>query len=152
VSRKYRQPGYQDTERDDERRGRNPPPPPNNLTPEERIQRRSLRHAIDRQANEVVRCHDCGRSVQGLDAISPETTCPHCQAPLHCCRACRHFDSGARWQCRAPITAPVNAKSAANECSHYAPRLVLDTTGRRSNTPQSGGGGPRERFDSLFKR
>ena len=151
MDRKYRQPGYMDSDRADDRQQERKPPPPNNLTPEERIQRRSLRHAIDRQANEVIRCHACGRTVPGLDAIRADTECPHCRAPLHCCRACRHFDSGARWQCRAPITAAVSEKSKANACPHLAPRLVLDSTGRRSDTPQ-GAGGPRQQFENLFKR
>jgi hypothetical protein len=153
MSRKYRQPGYQDSDRDDrERRPRSSGPPRSNLTKEERIQKRSLRHAIDRSANEVVRCHVCGRNVLDFGVISPETTCPHCSAPLHCCRICKHFDTGARWQCRAEIEAPVDAKSKANQCSHYSARLVLDVTGRRSNNARGGSDDPKSQFDNLFKR
>ncbi len=150
MSRKYRHQGYQDSDRDDER-SRRQPPPRQELTKEERIQRRSLRHAIDREAKEVVRCHVCGRGIQGLDVIRPDTTCPFCRAALHCCRLCRHFDSGARWQCREKIERPVAEKTKANDCALYAPRLVLDSTGRRSSSP-SGAGGPREQFENLFKR
>jgi hypothetical protein len=155
MSRKYRQPGYQESDREPPQRERDAhrPPPSRNLSDEERIQRRSLRHAVAREASEVVRCHECGGNVPGLGTIARDTTCPTCRAPLHCCRACRHFDTGARWQCRASIPAPVAAKNQPNDCAEYAARLVLDTTGRRSESPQSpGSAGPRAAFDSLFKR
>ena len=150
MSRKYRHKGYQDSEQKEPRSQRKQAPT-SNLTTEERIQRRSLRHAIAREANEVIRCHNCGRSVPSLDAISPGKQCPSCNAPVHCCRTCRHFDSAARWQCHADIPEAVSDKSKGNHCTLYEPRLVLDTTGRRSNTPR-GGGGPKEQFENLFKR
>ena len=116
------------------------------------IQKKSLRHAIDREAHEVVRCHNCGRNTDGVGAIGLDTRCMHCTAPLHCCRTCRHFDSGARHQCRAPIETAVGNKNEANQCGHYSPRLVLDVTGRRSGKGRSGGGDPRSQFENLFKR
>ena len=149
MSRKYRQQGYMDSERKDDGTGRRHAPA-SNLTTEQRIQRRSLRHAIDREAKAVIRCHVCGRSVQNFEAIRSDTNCPFCQAPLHCCRTCCHFDSAARRQCRADISEPVGDKSKANTCAQYSPRLVLDSTGRRSDTPR-GAGGPREQFENLFK-
>jgi len=153
MSRKYGHQGYQDKERKERDAGRSgrSPAPRQDLTREERIQRRSLKHAIDREANEVIRCYDCGRSIPTLDAITAESVCPFCEAELHCCRTCRSFDSGARWQCRAEITEAVGNKTKANRCALYTPVLVLDTTGRRSNTPQSSGGA-KELFDNLFKR
>lgn len=157
MSRKYRLPGYQDSGGDESKRERRPPPS-NDLTPEERIQRRSLRHATAREANEVIRCHQCGRNIQNFGTIAAETTCPHCNTPLHCCRTCRHFDSAARWQCRAEIEQAVTDKNKANDCGHYAPRVVLDTTGRRSGSGSGiasgngASGGPKEQFESLFKR
>jgi len=151
---KYRQHGYQDSDRNDrdERRPRSGPDPRSNLTREERIQQRSLRHAIDPTAHEVVRCHVCGRNVDDSGVIAPETTCPHCNAPLHCCRLCRHFDSNARLQCRAEISVAVEAKSKANRCPEYAVRLVLDATGRRSGGTRGSSNDPKSQFDNLFKR
>ena len=150
MGRKYRHQGYQDADRDDDRGKRERSGPPRSeLTREERIQKKSLRHAIDRQANEVVRCHNCGRSGDG--SIGLDTRCSHCATPLHCCRACKHFDSGARHQCRAPIETPIGDKNKANQCGRYAPRLVLDVTGRRS-TGSGGSNDPRSQFENLFKR
>lgn len=150
MNRKYRHQGYRDSER--EERPRDKPPPRKELTKEERIQRRSMRHAIDREANEVVRCPNCGRNAQGLGAIAADTTCPNCNAPMHCCRTCRQFDSAARWQCRAEIEAAVENKTKANDCAEYSPRLVLDVTGRRTGSGSGSGGNARSQFEDLFKR
>ena len=148
MNRKYRQRGYMDS--DSESRDRPKPQLRNSLTTEERIQKRSLRHAIDREAREVLRCHNCGRAVEAVETIAAETQCPHCRAPLHCCRTCTHFDSAARWQCRAEIAEPVGDKNKANQCAEYQPRLVLDVTGRRTGTPKSND--PKSQFENLFKR
>jgi hypothetical protein len=148
MSMKYRQRGYRESDRDTRDRPKSPPAKP--LTPEERAQRRALKHAVDRQAAEVVRCPNCGRNVQQMGGISLDTRCPHCAAMLHACRACRHFDTGARWECRAPITERVADKAKANACSHFEARVVLDATGKRTNSPASND--PKAAFESLFKR
>lgn len=149
MERKYGQKGYQESSREDRDRKRTPPPP--QLTPEERAQQRSLRHAVSREANEVMRCPNCGRSVVAFGTVRFESQCPHCAAPLHACRACRHFDTGARWECRAPVTAPVAEKSKANTCTLFEARLVLDATGKRAGVPGSSND-PKSQFESLFKR
>jgi len=150
MDRKYGHKGYQESSREERGRDRKGPPV-TPLTPEERAQQRSLRHAVSREANEVLRCPNCGKNVPASGAISTESRCPHCGAHLHACRACRHFDSSARWECRAEITAPVTDKSKANTCPSYAARLVLDATGRRTGSSGSGSD-PKSQFDSLFKR
>jgi hypothetical protein len=145
---KYRQRGYRDSERDDRNRPKAPPAKP--LTPEERAQQRALKHAVAREANEVIRCPNCGRNVQALGAITIETRCPHCAAALHCCRSCRHFDTSARWECRQQIPERVPDKGKANTCAFFEARLVLDATGKRTGTSSSGD--PKSQFESLFKR
>lgn len=148
MAMKYRQRGYRDSEH--ENRESRKPPPSKPLTPEERAQKRSLRHATARETSEVVRCPDCGRNISSFGAIGAETTCPHCSAPLHACRACRHFDPSARWECRKPVPEQVPEKGKANSCSFYEPRLVLDATGRRTGTPASND--PKSMFENLFKK
>lgn len=145
---KYRQHGYRDSERSDRERPKTPRPVP--LTPEERAQQRALKHAVAREANEVVRCPNCGRNVQALGAITAETRCPHCAAALHCCRSCRHFDTSARWECRQPIAQRIPDKGQANTCALFEARLVLDATGKRTSTAASGDD-PKSQFESLFK-
>jgi len=147
MSRKYRHRGYQDSDQDD--RERSKPPPRKPLTTEERIQKKSLRHAIDRDARAVLRCHNCGRNVQGLDEIVSESRCPHCRTELHCCRACAEFNVAAPRQCSAEITKAVDNKISANQCASYRPNLVLDVTGRRTKTGTAAD--PKAAFDNLFK-
>ena len=149
MAMKYRQQGYQDSEFGD-RNEKRKPHRSQQLTPEERAQRRSLRHATDREANEVIRCPTCGRNIQNIGAVTRATFCPHCRTAIHCCRACKHFDSGARWECRADISEKISEKSKDNACKEYDPRMVLDATGRRSSG-SSGGNDPKSTFDSLFK-
>jgi hypothetical protein len=150
MDRKYGHKGYQDSSREDRDRDRKRPPV-TPLTPEERAQQRSLRHAVQREANEVLRCPNCGKNVAASGAIAQDTRCPHCAAPLHACRACRHFDSSARWECRAPITVHVPDKASANTCASFAARLVLDATGKRTGTSGSSND-PKSQFENLFKR
>jgi hypothetical protein len=147
MTQKYRQRGYRDSERENERR----PTPAPQLSPEERAQQRAVRHAVSREAQEVVRCQNCGRNVHGFGAIGPETVCPNCSAPLHCCRACRHFDTGSRWECRAPIPERIPEKGKTNSCTLFEARLVLDATGKRMEAASSGSD-PKSAFESLFKR
>ena len=159
---KYRHRGYRDSDYKDERSrpnsGQSAPPPKRDIPDEQRFQIRSMRHAMDREAHEVLRCHSCGRSVSDIGTIGPASTCPHCPAALHCCRNCRHFDSAARWQCKAEIAAQVPDKVGANDCDKFEPRLVLDATGRRNvrSTVSEGAGSassdPRSQFENLFKR
>jgi len=151
MDRKYGHKGYQESPRDDRGRDRKHAPPTSPLTPEQKAQQRSLRHAVQREANEVMRCPNCGRNVSASGAVSSEARCPHCGSSLHACRACMHFDSSARWECRAPIAAPVADKSKANTCALFAARLVLDTTGKRTGTSGSSND-PKSQFDNLFKR
>jgi predicted RNA-binding Zn-ribbon protein involved in translation (DUF1610 family) len=149
MERKYGHKGYQESSREDRDRTRTPPPKP--MTPEERAQHRSLRHAVQREAQEVMRCPNCGRDVVASGAVGTDSICPHCAAPLHACRACRHFDTGARWACRATIEAPVAEKSKANACTLFEARLVLDATGKRTATAGTSND-PKSQFENLFKR
>lgn len=153
MSRKYRHSGYQESDRDtrdrESRERSKPPPRKKSLTPEEKAQRRGVRHAMDRDAQEVVRCPTCGTNVRSLAEIETETRCPKCSSALHCCRTCRQFDSAARWECRAEVTERVPDKLAANRCPLYEPRMVLDATGKRMDVKSSND--PRSRFEDLFR-
>jgi predicted RNA-binding Zn-ribbon protein involved in translation (DUF1610 family) len=151
MERKYRQNGYMDPGHAGRERDRTKPASAKPLTPEERAQLRGQRHAVQREANEVVRCPDCGRDIASIGAIDFAAACPHCNAALHTCRACRHFDTSQRWECRATILERVMEKGKANRCATFEARLVLDATGKRSNG-STGGGDPKSQFENLFKR
>lgn len=146
MSRKYGQRGYMESERE-ERSSK--PRPRKELSAEERLHRKGMRHAVDRDAHEVVRCHNCGRNADNQGPITFESRCTSCSAPLRCCRTCTSFDTAARWQCRAPIEAAVGDKNKPNRCSHYSARRVLDVTGKRTGRKQPTSA--RSQFDDLFK-
>jgi len=149
MSPKYRHRGYMDS--NDNERERSKPAARDSLTMEEKIQRKSMRKATDRQAHEILRCHSCGRNVPDHTAITINSECPNCRAALHCCRACRFFNTSARWQCDAEIKAAIGDKNRNNPCDKYEPRLVLDSTGRRSAPSGRASNDPKSLFDSLFK-
>ncbi|MEE9219763.1 MAG: hypothetical protein V3U98_11925 [Acidobacteriota bacterium] len=136
---KYRQRGYKDNDREGPRE-----------RPRERHEPRGPRQIYTREASTVWRCADCGHQMSVPQSVPSSEICPSCSRALHSCRNCKHFDTGARFECRQPIRAPVRSKSQSNECTFFAPAAVLDATGRRvqSSAPTNA----RAAFDALFKK
>ena len=135
--RKYRQRGYQDEERRSS--GPSSPGPPTRDTAGP-----SRGRGLGRPEREVFRCRDCGQEVESTE-VEPSAVCARCGAALHACVQCRFFDPSARWECRAPIPAPIRSKTKANECEHYGTRRVLELGGERPDDD------PRSAFDALFR-
>jgi len=144
--RKYRHRGYMDSGSDASRGPRGhfeSGPPKSEGAP------RGRSAGFDKEL--VVRCKKCGDAVRGLDAIEPDSPCPKCGTPLHACAQCRHFDSGARWECaqNTKIPARVADKSAANACRAFDALASFDLTGTKAvSTPTDA----RRAFDALFKK
>ena len=140
--RKYRQRGYQENDRGQDRdRGREQRPKPQS-GPREREGPRSPRMMAFGQK---VKCAACGATVQAH--IGTDSTCPKCNADLHTCRQCTHFDPGARFECRKPITARIANKGARNNCELFAARTIVER--------ETSSGGPtdaRQAFANLFKK
>lgn len=105
----------------------------------------------------ATRCYNCATPLP--PDIDYRGNCLRCNAALHCCKQCAHFDTSTRFQCRKPIPARISPKDQANECTWFEPRVTVarDTT--------SGAAGPayafdaprspdaaRAAFDSLFKK
>jgi hypothetical protein len=155
--RKYRQHGYQDTERDTKpfRDGPKPqgPRPPIDVTGP-RLPR-LVQHVA------AARCYNCATTLPpGVDFTG---TCPKCNAELHCCKQCTHFEPSTRFQCLKPIPARIALKDKANECALFAPRVTIardgvSTNGHASPPQPSGPPAPRNAddarsaFDRLFKK
>jgi hypothetical protein len=76
------------------------------------------------------------------------TRCPHCQAELHACRQCAHFDPARRFECTQPITERIADKRAPNECPAFSMMVTVerDTSGGAVH-PNDG----RRAFGNLFK-
>jgi hypothetical protein len=134
--RKYRQRGYQDYGRDHE------PRPQPQSKPREREGPRSPQMMA---FGEKVKCAACGAVVQ--TNLGLETTCPKCNADLHTCRMCTHFDPGSRFECRKPLTARVVNKGGRNNCELFAARIVVEretSSGKPTDAKQA--------FANLFKK
>lgn len=151
MSPKYRHRGYMDSDDAGPDRRKQQQPRRDELTAEERIQRRSMRKATDPRARELLRCHVCGRDIPDYSTINIDSECQHCKAALRCCRACRHFNVDARWQCSTKTQKPMSNKTSKSACEMYEPLLVLDSTGRRGESDSSSSGSAKDRFDDLFK-
>jgi hypothetical protein len=133
--RKYRQRGYMDGDRPQSR------PAPTREPRPERVGPRPLNMPGFR---EVIRCARCGGLVTA--EVAPDGRCKRCDADLHACVQCTHFDSGSRFECRQPILTRVTPKDGRNECPSFEPqRRVERETG--SAAPSDA----RKAFDDLFK-
>ena len=92
-------------------------------------------------------------------------TCPKCNAALHCCKQCSHFEPSTRFQCMKPIPVRIAVKDKTNDCSLFTPRVTVareGTNGAGAPPPsQAINAGPpaprnaddaRNAFDKLFKK
>ncbi|HPQ16546.1 MAG TPA: hypothetical protein PLP04_15040, partial [Bryobacteraceae bacterium] len=118
--RKYRQRGYMESDREAQsrrsaERPRLGPRPPIDITGPR----------LPRLVQTVVasRCYNCATTLPaGTDF---KGTCPKCNAALHCCKQCAHFEPSTRFQCLKPIPARIAVKDQANECTWFSPRVAV---------------------------
>ncbi|MCW5980780.1 MAG: hypothetical protein KIT09_22055 [Bryobacteraceae bacterium] len=152
--RKYRQRGYMDEQEHesrarDDRRPRGPKLPIDVTGPR-----------LPRMVQTVVaaRCFNCSTTLPpGTDFTG---NCPKCNAALHCCKQCAHFEPSARLQCLKPILVRIGSKDKPNECELFETRVTVarDATSVTTSpyapttvtprTPQDA----RAAFDNLFKK
>ena len=157
--RKYRQQGYMDSDRDAKpyREGQKPqgPRPPLDVTGP-RLPR-LVQHVA------AARCYNCSTALPPATEFTAASTCPKCNAELHCCKQCTHFEPSTRFQCLKPIPVRIAVKDKANECSLFAPRVTVAREGTTNGAPagppvQMGPPAPknaddaRNAFDKLFKK
>ena len=146
MSRKYRQPGYQD----DDRRGEEKSRP---------VRKGPRDPSAPRSPNmprflAVFRCAMCGAGLPGTDELGFDSQCPKCGAALHSCKNCVHFDPNSRFECTETIDKRIPRKDARNECMHFEARTRVEketTTvgvGRHSDPIND----PRAAFERLFKK
>lgn len=155
--RKYRQHGYMDSDR---RSG-------NGQSREERPRQQGPKLPLDVtgprlprlvQTIAASRCYNC--SVTLPTGTDFKGTCPKCNAALHCCKQCAHFEPSTRFQCLKPIPARIAAKDQANECELFSPRVTVarDAAPGGIAAPRTAIATPRTpndaraAFDNLFKK
>jgi hypothetical protein len=142
--RKYRQRGYQDSGRPQDRSRAPQEPRPKPEGPRGR--------GLGAPTETVFKCNACGtRQVLGAE-VAPDAACAKCGAALHSCSNCSHFDTSARWECRVWQTVPerIVKKRAANACPSYTPKTVQEF-GKEERSDPSDPSDPRAAFDALFK-
>jgi len=152
--RKYRHRGYQDSNGSD-RRGSDRPRPSGPRPPIDVTGPRLPRLV---EAVAASRCYSCGTALpHGIDF---KGNCPKCNAALHCCKQCVHFDTSTRFQCRKPVPVRIAVKDANNECEMFMARVTvardaappgLGATSANIAIPRTASDA-RAAFDSLFKK
>jgi hypothetical protein len=146
--RKYRQRGYQDSERDRAPRPQRPRPAPEPGAPAgtRRISQDGPKNINMPGYREVVRCSQCGNV--GSPEISAESRCPRCGTDLHACAQCASFDPGSTFECMQTIPARVSPKNTRNACTLFMPRTTVE---RETTTPaRSESNSAQKAFDDLF--
>src|SRR5687768_10253498 len=155
--RKYRQHGYQDSDRDRlERRDQQRPKGPQGP--------RSLQDPSGPRLPRLVQSVTASRCFNCAAVLPPDMdfkgTCPKCLTALHCCKQCTHFEPSTRFQCVKPIPARIPYKDQANECELFTPRVTVMRDGAAPaaaappvapddvGTPNDA----RAAFDNLFKK
>jgi hypothetical protein len=149
MGRKYKQQGYHDA--DQERK------------PGQRQQpRRSSEGPRSPRMpgfQEVMRCSMCGNIIPAFTEIKGESQCSKCGGDLRSCKHCRHFDTGAQFECTQAILERVAAKDKRNYCEFFEARTSVEretsspssksnpSGGANSNTPKAA----RSAFDDLFR-
>jgi len=117
------------------------------------------------------RCYNCSTTL--LPGADMKGNCPKCNAALHCCKQCAHFEPSTRFQCLKPIPVRIPYKDQPNECMSFSPRVTVARDAKTAPPPNgfgrpplnangltTFGAGPEPRnvsdaraaFDSLFKK
>ena len=121
--RKYKQRGYQDTDRPEQRPDRNGNDRPRPQGPRPPIDVTGPRLPRLVQAVTASRCYNCATQLPNGTAYSGN--CPKCGAALHCCKQCSQFEPSTRFQCLKPIPVRIPLKDKANECTLFEPRVTV---------------------------
>jgi hypothetical protein len=156
--RKYRLPGYMDSDRSDFRSRQGGDERPKAPGPKPPLDVTGPRLPRLVQAVAASRCFNC--STQLSNGIDWNGVCPKCKTPLHCCKQCSHFEPSTRFQCLKPIPVRSPLKDKANECTLFSPRVTVARDGIAAAPPPSAppAGTPkspdaaRSAFDRLFKK
>ncbi len=156
--RKYRQNGYQDSDRGSRPQSSDRPRPQGPKVPLD-----ITGPKLPRLLQNVVasRCFSCAVTLPRDTDFTGK--CFKCGASLHCCKQCVHFDSSTRFQCLKPIPARIVLKDQPNECALFAPRVTVARDvlppGPVSRLPQTSilpaprsVSDARAAFDNLFKK
>ena len=161
MSRKYRQRGYQDDERQRQERAGDRRPKGDGR-PRRGYGPREPRVVNMPAFREVLKCARCGTSIAS-SSIRFDTQCTKCAADLLSCAQCTWFDTSRTLECAQPIPKRVSPKDARNSCTYFEARVTVERE-THSSAPASPAAAPararpsspaaasaRQAFDDLFK-
>jgi hypothetical protein len=125
--RKYKQPGYQDSgnHTNGHHNGQHANGKSNGRDDRPRQPLDTTGPRLPRLVQSIAasRCFNCSTALPvGHDFKS---NCPKCEAPLHCCKQCAHFESSTRFQCLKPIPERIAYKDRTNECSFFHAQVTV---------------------------
>ena len=138
--RKYKSHGYQDTGSSSQNNGnqnRDQKPRPQGPRPPLDVTGPRLPRLV--QTVTASRCYSCSTTLQ--PGIDMKGNCPKCNAALHCCKQCAHFEPSTRFQCLKPIPERIPYKDRVNECTIFCPRVTVARDARQA-PPQNAFGRP----------
>ena len=150
MERKYRQRGYQESDKPEKKKKERPP--------EQRPRQEQMGPRSPRMVGTVMRarCSNCGAVL--LPGFDPNGQCPRCKAELHCCKQCVHFDTAARFECTQPIPERIPKKDARNDCTFFEFRVTVEKDTSPASSVAAGPetvarpGDARKAFEDLFKK
>lgn len=148
--RKYRQPGYQDDDRREER---------SKAEPVRKVPRDPSAPRSPKMPGflTIFRCAMCGASIPATEEFDFDSQCPKCGAGLHSCKNCVHLDPNSRFECTEPVEKRIPKKDAGNDCTSFEARTRVEketTTAPSvsSRRPSAAADDPRAAFEKLFKK
>lgn len=142
MSRKYRQDGYMNGDR--EKRERKQAPASASAPRPETFGPRFIHMPGTRSLS---RCAMCGVVLQ--ESAGSLGQCSKCGAELHSCRQCTSFDTGSKFECMQPVPERVPDKTARNECSFFSLRVKVE---KETSSGPAQVNDARAAFDRLFKK
>lgn len=159
MSRKYRQPGYQDDDARTEPRAFDRQPKGNGR-PRRGYGPREPRKVNMPSFREVTKCARCGAMLSA--SIRFDSQCSKCAADLHTCAQCAWFDTSSQFECAQPIPKRVSPKDKRNSCTHFEAVVTVErethssgpasaSTTSRPSSSSSSNSSARQAFDDLFK-
>jgi hypothetical protein len=149
--RKYRQPGYQDRERQNgkEPQQKSGPRPKGDMT----YGPRAIQMAPTRT---ISRCAHCGVVLPA--GVDVNGKCPQCNAALHACKQCAQFVPGRRFECRLAVPGYAK-KDLHNDCAKFTLNTRVErqtSTGSSASSTSTSASNPnldaRRAFENLFKK
>jgi len=108
-------------------------------------------------------CYGCGGELSIDGPVGRRTTCPECDADLHRCMNCKHYDPAAAHECREPHAEHLVDKEASNACELYQlgdgasrrrvrSRAARDALGALFGEAPAQEDDPRDALEALFRK